>query len=396
MGAHAGPLTKEARRHLPAMRAWRAAFHRDPELANAETLTRARVVEALDGLGIRAETFDRFTGVRAVLAPEAGGAGVALRADMDALPVTEATQLPYRSRVAGRMHACGHDVHMSALLGAAALLKRREGRLHGPVTLLFQPAEEDGLVGGAGPFIERGCLERPRAEFVVGQHVAPEIPLGTIGWRKGPIMAAADHFTIRVGGSAGHAAYPHRGPDCVLAAAEIVTGLQALVSRMRDPLDPVVVSVGMIHGGTRHNVLPEEVVLEGTVRTLRPETRDQVERALLRRVRHLARSVGASARVRYRHGYPVTVNSPAATEMIVQAFTEEFGGAALRELERPVMGAEDFSRYLERVPGTFWFLGVGEPGPTASLHSPTFAPADGALLTGAAALVAAVEGLQNA
>ena len=313
MGAHAGPVSREVRRLLPAMRAWRAAFHREPELANEETQTRAKIVSALAGLGVRAQTFDGFTGVRAVLAPDAPGAAVALRADMDGLPVAEATGLSYRSRVPGRMHACGHDVHMSALLGAAALFKRREPHLRGPVTLLFQPAEEDGKVGGAGPFIDRGCLDDPPVGFVVGQHVAPEIPLGTIGWRKGPMMAAADHFILRVRGSPGHAAYPHRGPDCVLAASEIVTGLQSLVSRMRDPLDPVVVSVGTIHGGTRHNVLPEEVVLEGTVRTLRPETRVAVERNLVRRVRYLAHSMGASVSVRYEHGYPVTVNAPAAT-----------------------------------------------------------------------------------
>ncbi|MGI0132462.1 MAG: M20 metallopeptidase family protein [Thermoplasmata archaeon] len=395
MGARAGPWTKEARRLLPAMRAWRADFHREPELAFEETRTRARIVRALDALGIPSRTYPDFTGVRAVLAPEAPGAAVALRSDMDGLPVTEATGLAYRSRAHGKMHACGHDVHMSALLGAAAILKRRESRLRGPVTLLFQPAEEDGKVGGAGPFLDRGCLDHPTCDFVVGQHVAPEIPLGTIGWRKGPMMAAADHFTIRVRGAAGHAAYPHRGPDSVLAAAEIVTGLQSLVSRMRDPLDPVVVSVGTIHGGTRHNVLPEEVVLEGTVRTLRAETRRQVERQLVQRVRGLAGSGGASVHIRYEHGYPVTVNSPAATEMIVQALIGEFGDAALLELEGPVMGAEDFSRYLERVPGTFWFLGVGTPGPTASLHSPTFAPTDPALVIGAAALTAAVEGLQR-
>jgi amidohydrolase len=395
MAGRTGLWSKEVRRHLPAMRAWRAGFHQEPELANAEVKTRARIVQALSELHIPSEQYEGFTGVRGVIAGDASGPGVALRADMDGLPVTESTGLSFASRFPGRMHACGHDVHMSALLGAAALLKRREASLRGPVTLLFQPAEEEGNVGGAVPFIDRGCLERPTVEFVVGQHVAPEIPLGAIGWKKGPIMAAADHFIIRVQGAGGHAAYPHRGPDSVLAAAEIISGLQALVSRLRDPLDPVVVSVSMIHGGTRHNILPEEVVMEGTVRTLRSETREMTERALKLRVRHIAASVGAGVKITYEHGYPVTVNSPAATEVIVQSLSEEFGDRALRELERPVMGAEDFSRYLEKRPGTFWFLGVGVTGHPATLHSPTFAPSDSALVHGAAALVSAVTGLQR-
>lgn len=387
MTTRAGPWTREARRLLPALRTWRADFHREPELAYAEARTRDKVVKALDGLGIVARTFPGFTGVLGEIPSDRGGPTVALRADMDGLPVTEATGLPFASRTPGAMHACGHDVHLACLLGAAAILRRRASRIRGHVKLIFQPAEEDGLRGGAAPFLERGVFDDPHVDYVVGQHVEPGLPLGTVGWRKGPLMAAADHFVVRVRGAGGHAAYPHRGPDAVLVAAEIITGLQALVSRVRDPLDPVVVSVGMIHGGSRHNILPEEVVLEGTVRTFRRETRDLVEAALRRRVVRLAASLGARAAVTYRRGYPVTVNSPAVTEVVVAALADEFGERALRELERPVMGAEDFSRYLERAPGTFLFLGVGEPGRPTALHSPTFAPADPALVVGTAALV---------
>ncbi|MCI4331776.1 MAG: M20 family metallopeptidase [Thermoplasmata archaeon] len=395
MRASRGPWVTEARRQLPAMRTWRAALHQEPELANEEVRTQSKLVTALEGLGIRAETYPRFTGVRAVIGADRPGVVVALRADMDALPVTEQTGLPFGSRSPGRMHACGHDVHMACLLGAAAVLKRKEATLRGPTVLLFQPAEEEGTRGGALPFLEHGAFTRPKVDFVLGQHVAPEIPLGHIGWKKGAMMAAADHLIIRVRGRAGHAAYPHAGPDAVLTAAEVITGLQAIVSRIRDPVDPVVISVGMVHGGTRHNVLPEEVVLEGTIRTFRPETRAQMERVLRRRVRHIALSNGASARVTIRPGYPVTFNPPATTEVIVQALAEEFGEQAVEEIERPVMGAEDFSRYLERVPGTFLFLGVGEGAVPASLHSPTFAPTDSALVPGCAALLAATAGLQR-
>ncbi|MGC2035951.1 MAG: M20 family metallopeptidase [Thermoplasmata archaeon] len=389
-----GPWVRKARRVLPAMRAWRADLHREPELSNEEHRTQQKILEALGGLGITTRTYNDFNGVLGVIAADRPGPVVALRADMDALPVTEETNFPFRSRTPGKMHACGHDVHMTCLLGAAAILHREENRLVGPVKLLFQPAEEEGVRGGALPFIERGCLEDPHADFVVGQHVDPGVALGSIGWKTGPIMAAADHFVIRIRGTPGHAAHPHRGPDAVVVAAEIVTGLQALVSRMRNPLDPVVVSVGMIHGGTRHNILPEEVVLEGTVRTFRADTRSMMEKNLRRRVALLARSMGASTTTRYIRGYPVTVNEPKATQIVAEALRRELGKEYVTEMERPEMGAEDFSRYLEKVPGTFLRLGVGEPGHPMALHSPTFAPNEAVLITGAAALASAVEGLQ--
>ncbi|HEV8049956.1 MAG TPA: M20 family metallopeptidase [Thermoplasmata archaeon] len=390
----AGPWSTSARRILPAMRAWRRAFHEEPELAYEEWKTRDKIVEALRGLEITPTVYDDFTGVVATIGADRPGPVVALRADMDGLPVEEATGLSFRSKTAGKMHACGHDVHLSCLLGAATLLVRAGPRLRGPVRLIFQPAEEEGETGGAKPLIERGCLEKPRVDFVLGQHVAPEIPAGLVGWRKGPLMAAADRFRIVVRGHGGHAAYPHRGPDAVLAAAEVVQGLQAVVSRARDPVDPVVVSVGMIHGGTRPNILPTEVVLEGTVRTFRPETREQVERLVRRRVRHIVGSLGATARIEYRRGYPVLANSPPVTERVVGFLGEELGEDHLVEIPAPGMGAEDFARYLERVPGTFLKLGAGVPGPPATLHSPTFAPPDESLVTGAAALAAATMGLQ--
>jgi len=208
-------------------------------------------------------------------------------------------------------------------------------------------------------------------------------------------MAAADHFIITIGGAGGHAAFPHQGPDAVLAASEVVSGLQALVSRRRDPLDPVVVSVGMIHGGTRHNIMPDTVTMEGTVRTFRPATRDRMEAMVRERSRLIARSLGATAHIEYRRGYPVTVNSPAATEIVARSLSNELGDASVRELERPVMGAEDFSRYLERVPGTFLFLGAAVPGHPAALHSARFAPPESILPVGAATLAAAAEGLQR-
>jgi len=265
----------------------------------------------------------------------------------------------------------------------------------GPVKLIFQPAEEEGDRGGALPLIERGCLESPKVDFVVGQHVDPALPLGTVGWRIGPTMAASDYVRITVVGRGGHASTPQQGPDAIVIASEIVTGLQTLVSRVREPFDPVVVSVGSIHGGTRHNILPNEVVLEGTVRTLRASTRDVMEHALRRKARAIAAGHGAKVRVVYRRGYPCLVNPPGPTRVVVEGLEVELGRKNVVEVEHPLMGAEDFARYLERVPGTFLRLGVGVPERPASLHSATFAPDDRALVIGAATLVTAAESLQR-
>ncbi len=388
--------TAHARRVLPAMRAWRTAIHQEPELSGEETKTREKIVAALNELGIPYRTFHDFPGVIGLVGEDRAGPVVALRADMDALPLTEATGAAFKSRFPGRMHACGHDVHMACVLGAAAVLSRQPRLAGGPVKLLFQPAEEEGNRGGALPLIERGCLEKPHVDYVVGQHVLPGLPLGQIGWRTGAFMAAADHFRIAVLGRGGHAATPHQGPDAVLIASEIVTGLQALVSRVRNPLDPVVVTVGSIHGGTRNNILPDEVVLEGTVRTLRPATRDLIESTLKRRVASIAASLGARVRIQYHRGYPALINPPDATRRAVAGLTEEFGRNRVLEMEHPIMGAEDFARYLERVPGTFWRLGVGVEERPESLHSATFLPDERSLVLGAAALLAATEGLQRA
>jgi amidohydrolase len=395
MGAARESWLTVARRTLPAMRAWRMAFHQEPELSLHEERTREKVVSALKELGIPHRTFDDFNGVIGMIGAERSGPVVALRADMDALPVTERTGLPFQSRYPGKMHACGHDVHMSALLGAAAMLVRGGRSTGGPVKLLFQPAEEEGDRGGALPLIEHGCLENPKVDFVVGQHVDPALPLGSVGWRIGPTMAAADYFRITVLGRGGHASTPQQGPDAIVIASEIVTGLQTLVSRVREPFDPVVVSVGSVHGGTRHNILPSEVVLEGTVRTLKASTRELMERALRRKVRAIAAGHGAKARVLYRPGYPPLLNSPGPTRVVAEGLGVELGRKNVTEVEHPLMGAEDFARYLERVPGTFLRLGVGIPERPASLHSATFAPDDRALVVGATVLVTAAESLQR-
>ncbi|MGI0140223.1 MAG: M20 metallopeptidase family protein [Thermoplasmata archaeon] len=397
MASGRGGYVAAARRLLPKMRSWRESIHREPEPSNEERATRDKITAALDDLEISYRTYDDgFYGVLGVIPSKRRGPVVALRADMDALPVTEATGLPFASSVTGRMHACGHDVHMSALLGAAAILAERSERLRGAVKLVFQPAEEQGADGGALPFLRRGCFRDPSVDFVVGEHVEPGIPAGTIGIKPGACMAAADTVKITVHGRGGHAASPHQGPDAVLVASEIVTGLQALVSRVRNPVDPVVISIGSIHGGTRHNILPDRVVLEGTVRTFRPATRAHMEEALRRRVRAIAASLQARVTISYEAGYPALWNPPRETAIVGTALRAELGASRVVELEHPIMGAEDFARYLERVPGTFLRLGAGIAGRPASLHSSTFAPPEESLVTGAAALAASVGALQVA
>ncbi len=389
------PWTPLARRALPAMRAWRTAFHQEPELSLQEERTREKVVRALEELNIPHRTFAEGYGVVGLIGGGRSGPVVALRADMDGLPVTEATGLPFASRFPGRMHACGHDVHMASLLGAAAILQRPPRPLAGPVKLIFQPAEEEGRIGGALALIEQGCLQDPKVDYIVGQHVIPSLPLGQVGWKAGPMMAAADAFRITVRGKGGHAATPHQGPDAVVVASEIVLGMQALVSRVVDPVEPAVVSVGSVHGGTKNNILPDEVVLEGTVRSMSPATRKLLESALRRRVRSIAASLGAKVRIEYITGYPPLVNDPTTTRTVAATLAREFGRDSVVEVPAPVMGAEDFACYLEHVPGTFLRLGVGVSGRPASLHSATFAPDERALVIGAATLAAAAEGLQR-
>ena len=390
MAARAGAWLGGAHEIAPELAAWRESLHREPELSNQERRTREKLAAALRRLRVPFRSFaDGFNGIVGTIDSGRPGPTILLRADMDALPVSERSGLSYASRVPGRMHACGHDVHMAALLGAARQLRDAPERWRGRVRLLFQPAEEEGRTGGAAPFIARGCLRDPRVDFVVGQHVEPSLPAGTVGWKAGVLFASADRFAVTVRGTGGHAATPHRGPDAVLVAAEIGQGLQSLVSRVRDPLAPAVVSVGMIHGGSRHNVLPEVVEIEGTVRTLDRPTRRLLQSALIRRVRHIADSLGASVSIGYVRGYPVTNNESSTTRRVAAGLIREFGSPHVRELARPLMGAEDFSRYLEKAPGTFLLLGAGTRQMRAPLHSSTFVPPEQSTITGAAALACA-------
>ena len=372
-----------ARRLLPWMIDLRRAIHQEPELGMEEFRTAARMVETLRELDIPCQSGVAGTGVVGLLEGRAPGPCVALRADMDALPLDEANDVPYRSTLPGKMHACGHDAHCAVQLGAARLLAERR-HFAGSVKLLFQPAEE--TVGGALPMINAGVLDNPPVVAIFGLHVTNEIPAGTIGVKYGQMQAASDDVRIGIHGQSVHGAYPHCGVDAIVAASAVVTALQTVVSRNVDPRDSAVLSFGTIAGGTAPNILADRVELHGTLRTLSSSTRQ----AVLERVRAVAEGVAASlgARAEFLHtpGYAPLVNTDAAVRLVEETAQEMLGEGSLRTIAAPSMGVEDFAYFLEKIPGAFYRLGTGNEarGLTSEGHSVFFDIDESALAVGAA------------
>ena len=373
----------------------RRQLHRFPELMYEEIKTSKLVRETLDELDISYESGIAETGVVATL-----GSGdapcIALRADMDALPIQEETDIPFRSEIDGRMHACGHDCHTAMLLGAAKLLKERESALQGTVRLIFQPAEEGGA--GGKRMCNAGVLENPRVEQIFGLHVWPLLPTGTVGSRRGTFLAAAGEVMITIHGKGGHAAQPHVCIDPVVAAAKVVTELQTIISRNLDPLDSGVISITSIHGGEAYNVIPESVQMSGTIRALTMNRLDWLQD----RVKSMAAQVAAANDCEATIGfpgnvYPPTVNNAAVWNTVQAIAGELLGPDAVHEVP-PVMGGEDFAFYTEQVPGCFVGLGIRnvESDCTHNVHHPLFKVDEDALPIGSALHVCfAVETLQN-
>lgn len=363
-------------------------LHRHPELGYEETRTSGVVRRELADLGIEHAT--GLAGGTGVLAHLPGGdaAAVALRADMDALPISERTGKPYASATAGVMHACGHDGHTAMLLGAARVLCGLDRPR--PVTLLFQPAEEGG--GGGERMLADGALDGsvlgPPVEEIFGLHGWPDAPLGSVGSIPGPMLAATDQFTVTIRGAQAHGAMPHQGSDPVLAAAHVVTALQSIVSRNTDPLDAVVVTVGTVHGGTAMNVIPESVELTGTIRTLTAGNRAMARRRVREVAEGVAAGLGCSAAVDLIEGYPVTINDSGLVDRVHHIAAAALGPDRVVPLERPVMGGEDFSYYGSDARACFFTLGLCPPGGTYPLlHTPEFDFNDDALATGIEMLV---------
>ena len=348
---------------------WRRDFHEHPELRYEERRTARMVAETLKTVGVdEIATGIGRTGVVGVIRGRSDRSGrvIGLRADMDALPIEEATDVPYRSKTPGVMHACGHDGHTAMLLGAAKYLAETRN-FDGTAVVIFQPAEEGGA--GAKAMIEDGLLDRWNIQEVYGMHNLPGLPVGQFAIRPGPLMAAADRIRIEVEGRGAHAARPHESVDTVLVACAIVQAVQSIVSRNVDPLDAAVVSITMVQAGFTDNVIPQTALLVGTARTLRPEIRDLVERRLREIVEGTAALHGAQAKLTYLRDYPVVVNHARETSFAAKVATEIVGQDKVETNILPIMGGEDFAFMLNERPGAFIFAGNGD---SAGLHNPAY------------------------
>ena len=380
---------------------WRRHFHENPELSNREFKTAEKIARELKRMGLKPKTGIAHTGITALLEGGKPGPLVALRADMDALPVVEMTDVPFKSRAKGEyrgnevgvMHACGHDLHMAMLLGAARTLTAMRDELEGSVLFIFQPAEEgapDGEEGGAALMLKEGIFEPRKPDAVFGLHVFSSGPTSYVGYREGPTMAAADTFRIVVRGKQTHGSRPWQGVDPVVVAGQIITSAQTIVSRQTDIAKaPAVLSFGIVNGGVRNNIIPDEVELIGTIRNFDKQNQDAIHASLKKMASTIAEASGATAEVTTTYGYPVTINSPELTAKMLPTVKRVAGEDKVARAPL-VMGAEDFSYLAQEAPGLFLFLGVTplERGLASapSNHSPLFYADEDALMTGVSLL----------
>lgn len=380
--------------------AWRRDIHQHPELGNRETRTAAKVAEHLTSLGLEVRTGVAHTGVVGVLRGGRPGPVIAIRADMDALPVVEQVDVPFASKVrteylgeeVGVMHACGHDVHVSVLMGVADVLAGMKQELPGTVVFLFQPAEEGapaGEDGGAEMMVAEGAMADPKPEAVFALHAASQWEVGEVAFCSGGAMASSDVLRIKVQGRQTHAAMPWRGIDPVVVASQIVLGLQTVTSRqIAATTAPAIVSVATIHGGVRSNIIPDEVEMTGTIRSLDPEMREEIHRRVKQTAESIAAAAGTTAEVEIERGYPVTVNDPALGRRMFPVLARAVGGDNAL-YTNPVTTAEDFAYFQQEAPGFYFYLGVASPGTAetaAPNHSPLFFSDEGSLAVGVKAL----------
>ena len=384
------PIVNRVADLQPDIQAWRREIHQHPELLYDTHWTSAFVADKLREFGCdEVATGLGKTGVVGVIkGKRPAGKGdlkvIGLRADMDALPIEEATGLPYASQTPGKMHACGHDGHTAMLLGAARYLAETRN-FAGDAVVIFQPAEEGGA--GAAAMIKDGLMDRFRIDQVYGMHNGPGIPVGSFAIRPGPMMAATDAIDISIEGHGGHAARPHKCIDSVLVGAQLINALQSIVSRSVDPLDSAVISICEFHAGNARNVIPQTALLRGTVRTLTNEVRELIEKRVGEVVGGVAQITGARINLTYERGYPVTVNHAAQTDIATRVAKEIAGDTNVEEMP-PMMGAEDFSYMLEARPGAFIFCGNGN---SAGLHHPAYNFNDEAILYGTSYWIKLVE-----
>lgn len=369
-------LRKELIREVETLFPWlikvRRDFHQYPELGLQEERTMRQIVRYLQEMGIEVEEGIAGTGVVGLIRGKEEGKTVALRADMDALPITEENEVAYRSRIEGNMHACGHDAHMTIQLGAAHLLQKLRHRLKGNVKLIFQPAEE--TVGGAKPMIEAGVLENPQVEAIFGLHMAPDIPVGQIALKYGQMNAASDTLKLTIIGEEAHGAYPHLGKDAILMAAQVIVSLQSIVSRNLDPRESACISIGVIKGGTQGNILAREVELTGTIRTLNPQVRKQVLTRVEAVVRHVTQAFDGSYHLQWEAGYAPLINDSELVDLVRKNAAKLLAEERIIIDTLPSLGVEDFAFFAEQVPAAFYRLGCRNEakGIVYPLHHPRF------------------------
>jgi len=369
----------------PQMIQWRRHFHQYPELSFQEEKTPAMIADILRGLELdEVRTGVGSRGVVGVLRGAHPGKTVAIRADFDALPIQDQKDVPYKSKVPGVMHACGHDAHTSGLLALASVLSKHRDVIHGTIVFIFQHAEEENP-GGAIAMVEDGALDGVDAIF--GAHLWSMAPMGKVWIAPGPIMANADDFTIEIKGKGGHGAVPQETVDSIVIGSQIVGSLQTIASRNVDPLESVVVTVGTFHAGDNFNVIADSCKMTGTLRSFSPEIRDLGERRLKEIVEGVAAMMGGSATVDYDRGYPAVINTEEEAEIVRQSAAEVVGAENVEKM-KPIMGGEDFSYYLQKVPGAFVFIGAGnaEKGAAFPHHHPRFDIDENAMLVSAEVL----------
>ena len=350
----------------------RRHLHENPELGFEEVATAQYIADYLAGLGLEVTRQVAKTGVVALIRGVQPGKTVAIRADMDALPIQELNEVPYKSKHPGKMHACGHDAHVAAAIGAARILWELRDQINGNVKFIFQPAEE--APGGAEPMIAAGVLENPAVDAIIGGHVWGSLESGIIEVMSGPTMASSDIIRLKIIGKGGHAAQPHTTIDPIVIASEIVGALQKIVSRQTDPFEAVVISICSFHAGDVFNVIPHSAYMEGAVRTLNNELRQELPQKIEKIIRGITEPYGATYELDYYLGYPVTVNDPGVTETVRRAAISVLGGDKVRVAARASMGGEDYAYFLNKVPGTYIRIGTRNPekGICQEMHHPRF------------------------
>ena len=351
--------------------AWRRDFHQHPELGFQEQRTAGVIADVLRQAGYRVQTGIAHTGVVGVLEGDSPGPVVMARFDIDALPITEENDVPYASRNPGVMHACGHDAHITIGLGVAALMARRQAQMHGTLKLVFQPGEEG--MDGAAVMVQEGVMEDPHPDVFLAAHVWVDRPVGTVDVTPGPVMAAAEKWTCSLHGKGGHGALPHQTVDPIVAAAQVITALQSVVSRNVSPQETAVVTVGTLHGGDAFNIIPSQVTLSGTIRTYNPLVRETVLRRVREIVEGVASACGAMADLEIIPLTPAVVNDPTVTEAVRRAAMTVVGVENVTDGER-TMGSEDAAMFMQDVPGCYFFLGAANPDPQTGTQAPHHNP----------------------